>query len=360
MLHHAEALYESMPGWTEDLGDVRSEDDLPRRARDYLEFISDYIGVPIVADRRRPGPRADDLDARGAGDGHGARRRLSVPAARAPRLPVPGGDIASIVAPAPVPGEGSWAGAPSATLDDDGAVVLAYRVRSPDERGGAVVLAREDAGRWTTLARLTKARFGAASLERPALVRTAEGGWRLYVSCATPKTKHWRIDVLDADDPAALAAATRAPPSPAMRASPSRTRWCAATARAGERGSAVIRSMSPARRTGCTRAPPRATTAWSGAGTRRHARRAAGHVGRPRRARHRRPADGRIAYDGRATKEENFRERTGLAERRAEPVSDARYLDVLALPGGGYRLFYEAPLPDGSHELRTELGGQPG
>ncbi len=48
VLHHAEALYESMPGWTEDLGDVRSEDDLPPAARDYLEFISDYIGVPIV------------------------------------------------------------------------------------------------------------------------------------------------------------------------------------------------------------------------------------------------------------------------------------------------------------------------
>ena len=48
VLHHAEALYESLPGWSEDLGDVRSEDDLPPAARDYLEFISDYIGVPIV------------------------------------------------------------------------------------------------------------------------------------------------------------------------------------------------------------------------------------------------------------------------------------------------------------------------
>jgi hypothetical protein len=27
---------------------------------------------------------------------------------------------------------------------------------------------------------------------------------------------------------------------------------------------------------------------------------------------------------------------------------------VVALPEGGYRIWYEAPLPDESHELRTE------
>ena len=76
-------------------------------------------------------------------------------------------------------------------------------------------------------------------------------------------------------------------------------------------------------------------------------------------------ADGRTSYDGRATKEENFSERTGLAApadpglaaTHGEPVSGARYLDVLPLPDGSHRLYYEAPLPDGSHELRTELIG---
>ena len=38
-----------------------------------------------------------------------------------------------------------------------------------------------------------------------------------------------------------------------------------------------------------------------------------------------------------------------------EPVGDYRYLDVLPLPGGGYGIWYEARLPDESHELRTEL-----
>jgi hypothetical protein len=74
--------------------------------------------------------------------------------------------------------------------------------------------------------------------------------------------------------------------------------------------------------------------------------------------------DGRAAYDGRATAEENWFERTGLAYRSGEPgrlrhadvePADVRYLDVLPLPGGGFRIYYEARLPDESHELRTEL-----
>jgi hypothetical protein len=64
--------------------------------------------------------------------------------------------------------------------------------------------------------------------------------------------------------------------------------------------------------------------------------------------------DGTMYYDGRARKEQNFREQTGIVGGSA-PVADVRYLDVLELPAGGWRLYYEAPLPDGSHELRTEL-----
>ena len=79
--------------------------------------------------------------------------------------------------------------------------------------------------------------------------------------------------------------------------------------------------------------------------------------------------DGRAAYDGRASKEENWFERTGLARLTGsrpgeleqvgdDAVRDVRYLDVLALPDGGYRIWYEARLPDESHELRTEHTGR--
>jgi hypothetical protein len=63
---------------------------------------------------------------------------------------------------------------------------------------------------------LDKDRFGAESLERPALALTRDGRWRLYVSCATPGGKHWRIDLLEAGAPDGLARA----PAPGTPAAP--------------------------------------------------------------------------------------------------------------------------------------------
>jgi adenylosuccinate synthase len=47
ILHTATAEYEDLPGWGEDITGARSEADLPREAREYLEAISDSAGVPI-------------------------------------------------------------------------------------------------------------------------------------------------------------------------------------------------------------------------------------------------------------------------------------------------------------------------
>src|SRR5439155_1675567 len=117
---------------------------------------------------------------------------------------------AAVAIPAPCQSPGCWAGAPSAVAVG-GEIWLAYRLRTPGGRGVHTVLARSaDGGRFTTVAMLPRERFGAESLERPALTRTPDGRWRLYVSCATPGSKHWRIDLLEAAEPAQLAAATPA------------------------------------------------------------------------------------------------------------------------------------------------------
>jgi adenylosuccinate synthase len=47
ILHSATPEYEELPGFDEELGDCRTAADLPVGARDYLGFISDFVGVPV-------------------------------------------------------------------------------------------------------------------------------------------------------------------------------------------------------------------------------------------------------------------------------------------------------------------------
>jgi hypothetical protein len=79
-------------------------------------------------------------------------------------------------------------------------------------------------------------------------------------------------------------------------------------------------------------------------------------------------------YDGRASAAENYEERTGVAlgtdpaaliatslpgagPAAASPWSSGglRYVDLVDLPDGRTRLYYELTQPDGSHALVTEL-----
>jgi adenylosuccinate synthase len=48
ILHKSVGDYVELPGWQEDISQVRSLDDLPRNAQAYLEFISEHLGIPLV------------------------------------------------------------------------------------------------------------------------------------------------------------------------------------------------------------------------------------------------------------------------------------------------------------------------
>jgi hypothetical protein len=281
-------------------------------------------------------------------------------------FPLPGTGRAVVAVHAPGRGPGYWAGSSSAALDEDGTFVVAYRVRTGQQGRGSTVVARsEDGERFTTVATLDQARFEAQSMERPALVRTDEGRWRLYVCPASPApSKHWWIDVLEADDPADFATAEARTVFPGDE-------------RTGVKDPLVQRTHEGWQAWICCHPldqpdeEDRMTTAyatsadgleWDWHGT-VLAPRPGTWDARGARVTAVLP-DGRAAYDGRATKEENWFERTGLARHTGEgrleqtgdePVADVRYLDVLPLPGGGYRIWYEARLADETHELRTEL-----
>jgi hypothetical protein len=282
-------------------------------------------------------------------------------------FPLPGSAPAVVAAAAPGTGVGWWAGSSSAALDDDGTFVIAYRVRTGHAGRGSNVVARSENGeRLTTVAELDQKRFGAQSMERPALVRTDEGRWRLYVCPASPApSKHWWIDVLEADDPAGFATAEARTVFPGDERTGVKDPLVQRTTDGGWQAWICCHPLDEPDeedRMTTAYATSRDGLVWEWHGT----------VMTPRPGTwDQRGArvtavlpDGRAAYDGRASKEENWFERTGLArhigrgriaQTNDDAAHDSRYLDVLPLPGGGYRIWYEARLPDESQKLRTEL-----
>ena len=277
-------------------------------------------------------------------------------------FPLPGTAPASVVAPAPGRGTQFWAGAPSAVLDADGTIVLGYRVRNgPDTTDETVVARSRDGEIYETVFALPQDHFGAQWTERPALVRF-DGGWRMYVSLATPNTKHWWIGVVTA---ATLEALPGAPVEQAFTGDRDTAvkdpivkladgvwqAWicCHLLDLPGEEdrmNSAYATSLDGLSWDWHGTVLEGRTDEWDSRGARLSTI----------------LPDGRAAYDGRASAEENWFERTGIAVpdgghyvSTGEPVADVRYLEALPLPGGGHRIFYEARLEDETHELRTEL-----
>jgi adenylosuccinate synthase len=67
VLHHAAGEYVELPGWSEDISGCRSESELPETAREYLRFVSEFVGVPIAL--VGVGPGGDQVIWMGASDG---------------------------------------------------------------------------------------------------------------------------------------------------------------------------------------------------------------------------------------------------------------------------------------------------
>jgi adenylosuccinate synthase len=47
ILHSAEAVTEQLPGFAADISECRTIADLPAAAREYLDFVSEFVGVPV-------------------------------------------------------------------------------------------------------------------------------------------------------------------------------------------------------------------------------------------------------------------------------------------------------------------------
>lgn len=293
-------------------------------------------------------------------------------------LPLPDTASAEVVVPAPGPGPGNWAGAASATLVD-GEVWLAYRVRRPlgEGRGVSTVVARSTDGvRLETVSEVWRTDFGAESFERPVVLRRPDGGWRLYLSCATPDSKHWWIEAVDADTPAGLPAGSRvvvaagsdavAVKDPVVVVEDGRWHMWATEHPLTDVGHEDrMRTAYSTSEDGLawhrqgTVLEPRPGT-WDARGTRVTAVLSL------------RPLV--VLYDGRARAEDNWHEVTGVARGElggrlvadpdgpaaTSPHSDGalRYTSVVTLPDGRVRSYFEAARPDGAHDLLTSVSAR--
>ena len=122
-----------------------------------------------------------------------------------------------MVVPAPGVGRRQLVRARASAVLVDGTFWLTWRVRRPltEGRGVAVVVARSSDG--VTLRAGGRGRARGVRLPSPSsgrsLVPVPGVGWRLYLSCATPGSKHWWVDSL-----------TARPRSRTCR--PAASRWC--------------------------------------------------------------------------------------------------------------------------------------
>jgi len=288
----------------------------------------------------------------------------------ATHLPSYGEDV-RVVVPAPGIGAGNWSGAASAVLVD-GVFWLTWRVRRPltDGRGVTVVVARsEDGETFEPVAEVNREAFGAESFERPALMPVAGLGWRLYLSCATPGSKHWWVDSLTAPTVEDLPAGHQQVVLPGDR----HTAVKDPVITHDERGWHLWLCCHPLTEPGEEdRMSTRYLTSADGLQWQDRGEVLAGREGQwdQRGARvtavlRRDPLA--VLYDGRRDAASNWYERTGVAVQRGgrlEPVEGVRlgsphgdgalrYACAVPQPDGRTRFYFEAAREDGAHDLRT-------
>jgi hypothetical protein len=289
------------------------------------------------------------------------------------RLTAPGAYEVAVQPPGS--GEGYWAGGPSAVWHD-GVYYLAYRLRRPvtKGRGYANVVARSaDGVHFEQVATVTSEQFDCASLERPALIPLADGGWRLYVSCSTPNSKHWWVETIEAEHLPELASGKRT----VVLAGDAATAWKDVVVHPGPDEWRMWACRHPL--DGGDHEADRMTSAflvsddglmWSAVGT-ALAPTPGTWDARGTRITSVLEEDGRwfAFYDGRASAEENWFERTGVATGPAPGQFTAsagptprgetlRYLSIAESPTG-LRLYWEASRADGANELRTAYVPRP-
>jgi hypothetical protein len=284
-------------------------------------------------------------------------------------------------------------GAPSALYDDESeSFYLYYRIRVPFAEGRGVecrVARSRDGVSFTDVWQAEKDAFDSPSVEKACLLKTPEGTWRLYLSFVDGADGRWRVDVMEAPAPDAFDPSARQKVFTAADVGVEGVKdpvvllighmyhmllsYAPSPEAASAEQSARMHATADVYNTGITRSCTALATStdglqfqWRGEvfGPGESWDAYCGRLGGVVYI----PPVFTVFYDGSASVDENYEEKTGLAmspdlrhfERLSATApmltsphasSSLRYVDVVQF-SDRVCYYYEYARPDGSHELR--------